>query len=225
MDDQKPTTETQNPQGTTGEPTPEPKADNLQDIESANNKSTEQNTEPPKKDRSIQNANLKPWKEGDPSPNPKGRPKGILNFSTRLNMAIDRLAHEYAAQHNKKYKDQIAAGVIKAIDEEDVDIMGDIFAKYVNAARNGDLKTAKDLLDRSYGRAIQKVEVGGIEGNPLAEAKIKAAQAEAEAWERSWTQPATDEPEITEEEQSRQDDIQEDSTSMEEKLEALSQPA
>lgn len=101
-------------------------------------------------------------------------------------MAIDRLAHEYAQQHNKKFKEQIAAGNMKAIDENDVDIMGDIFAKYVNAARNGDLKTAKDLLDRSYGKAIQKVEVGGIEGNPLAEAQIKAARAEADAWERSW---------------------------------------
>ena len=181
MDDQKPTIEAQN----THEPVPESKVDNLQNTESAKNENTEQNTED--EGRAKRLANLKPpFKAGGPSPNPKGRPKGILNFSTRLNMAIDRLAHEYAQQHNKKFKEQIAAGIIKPIDEDDVDIMGDIFAKYVNAARNGDLKTAKDLLDRSYGKAIQKVEVGGIEGNPLAEAQMKAARAEADAWERSW---------------------------------------
>lgn len=216
MDDQKPTIEAQNPP----EPTQEPKGDNLQNTESAKNGNSDEITETPEQVRVRQNANLKPFKAGEPSPNPKGRPKGILNFSTRLNMAIDRLAHEYAQQHNKKFKEQIAAGIVKPIDEDDVDIMGDIFAKYVNAARNGDLKTAKDLLDRSYGRAIQKVEVR----TPPTEAEIKAAQAEAEAWERLWNQPTTGEPQITEEEQSRQDDIQEDSTSMEEKLEALSEP-
>lgn len=191
MDDQKPTIEAQNPP----EPVPEPKGDNLQNTESAKNENQEKIQETPDQVRAKQNANLRPQKAGEPSHNPKGRPKGILNFSTRLNMAIDRLAHEYAQQHNKKFKDQIAAGVVKAIDESDVDIMGDIFAKYVNAARNGDLKTAKDLLDRSYGKAIQKVEVGGIEGNPLAEAQMKAARAEADAWERSWLGNPDPEPE------------------------------
>jgi hypothetical protein len=144
-------------------------------------------------------------------------------------MAIDRLAQEYVVQHNKKYRKEIDDGRMPEMSEDDVDIMGDIFAKYMNAARNGDLKTAKDLLDRTYGRAVQKVEVGGIEGNPLTDAKVKAAQAEADAWERAWvgaTSPeGSPEPEPSKEEaeQSRQDDIQEDTTSMEEKLEALSE--
>jgi len=93
-------------------------------------------------------------------------------------MAVDLLAEQYVAQHNKKHKAKIT------IDE--VDIMGDIFAQLVNKARNGDQKAIDSLLDRVYGKATQPVEVGGIVGNPLAEAQRKAAMAEVEAWESQW---------------------------------------
>jgi hypothetical protein len=214
----------QTPQETTVPPTAD---DNLQIPETS-----AKNSEDISDGERRRLANLRPpFKKGEVN-NPKGRPRGILNFQTRLNMAIDRLAQEYVVQHNKKYRKQIDEGQMPEMSENDVDIMGDIFAKYMNAARNGDLKTAKDLLDRTYGRAVQKVEVGGIDGNPLTDAKIKAAQAEADAWERAWVETAASkadgtgsEPAPSEEEieQSRQDDIQEDSTSMEEKLEALSE--
>lgn len=175
------------------EPSADVQGDNVQNIQSAHNQPEENQTEGRK--RSL--ANLQ--KPGEPSNNPKGRPRGVLNFQTRLNMAIDRLAEEFVKQHNAKRKKSISEGVDASklppeITVEDVDIMGDVFAKYVNAARNGDLKTAKDLMDRAYGRAIQKVEVGGIEGNPLIEAKIKAAEAEADAWERSWIDAPEPEP-------------------------------
>lgn len=127
--------------------------------------------------RQKSNANLKPYKKGE-SGNPKGRPKGLLDFNTRVNIAIDRLANEFVKQHNNKHKDKITL--------DDVDIMGDVFAQLVNKARSGDLKAVDSLLDRAYGKATQPVEVGGIKDNPLAEAQRKAAMAEADAWQAQW---------------------------------------
>lgn len=122
--------------------------------------------------------NLIPYKKGQ-SGNPKGRPKGLLDFKTRLRIAIDRLAEGFVEQHNSKYPK-------KPITVEDVDIMGDIFAQYVNKARAGDQKAIDSLLDRAYGKATQPVEIGGIVGNPLADAQTKAAEAEIEAWQSQW---------------------------------------
>ena len=104
-------------------------------------------------------ANLTPFQPGQ-SGNPAGRPKGVLNFKTRLEMALSALAVEFAAQYNKKHPN-------KPINADDVDIMGDIFQQFVNKARNGDLKAIDSLLDRAYGKAVQPLKHQGDPENPL----------------------------------------------------------
>jgi len=135
----------------------------------------EQATLSEKRRKAGERTQFKPGQSG----NPAGRPKGLLDFKTRLGFAITRYAEEFAAQHNTKHPK-------KQITPDDVDIMGDIFVQLINKARNGDLKAIDSLLDRTYGKATQPVELGGIQGNPLAEAQRKQAMAEVEAWERQW---------------------------------------
>lgn len=126
------------------------------------------------KNKPPKDTQFKPGKSG----NPKGKAKGVLNFATRLDMALDRLTDVHVEQYNKKHKKKITA--------EDVDIMGDVIAQLVNKARNGDQKAIDSLLDRAYGKATQPLEVGGMQDNPLVEAQRKAALAEADAWQAQW---------------------------------------
>lgn len=111
-----------------------------------------------------------------------GRPKGLLNFKTRLQMAINRLALEYVQQHNAKpgnKKNQITV--------DDVDIMGDVFAQYINKARNGSEKVIDSLLDRAYGKAKQPVEhSGSIENTVEMNIKIEEAKKKAKAMQDKW---------------------------------------
>lgn len=127
--------------------------------------------------------NLKaPWKKGDPSPNPSGKPKGILNFKTRLEMALNILAEEYARQHNSKKENKD-----KQITADDVDIMGDIFRQYVNNARNGREKMITDILDRAYGKPTQPVKLGGVVANsPIPKEDIPKTADKIEKWLSMW---------------------------------------
>lgn len=135
-----------------------------------NNKNTEKNTEEAKKKRL---ANLKPpFKKGE-SPNPNGRPKGKLNYNTRVDMAIEVLALKYVEDMNKKNKGKKG---YKPITIDDVDIEGDIFAQHLNKARNGDRYFVDSFLDRRYGKATQPIELSGKNGDPI-EYKIKCEEA------------------------------------------------
>lgn len=125
--------------------------------------------------------NLTPFEPGR-SGNPEGRPKGKRNFDTLVDLAIEALAVQFAEQHNKQKKNKY-----KQMKAEDVDIEADIFRQFINRARNGDLKAIDSFLDRRHGKAVQPIEHGGITGNPLTEAQIKAAEAEVEAWQELWT--------------------------------------
>lgn len=120
------------------------------------------------------------------SGNPAGRPKGKLNFDTRVDLAIEMLAHQFVDQFNKTNKKRIASGRLKPMTVDEVDIEGDIFRQYINRARNGDTKLLTDFLDRRHGKATQPVQIGSIAGDPLVEAQIKAAEAEVAAWEAQW---------------------------------------
>lgn len=106
---------------------------------------------------------FKPGQSG----NPKGKPKGILNFKTRLEMATKVLAEKFAADYNNKYAKGIKAKQRKAMTVEEVDILGDIFLQYVNKARSGDLKAIDSLLDRAYGKAVQPLKHSGDQENPI----------------------------------------------------------
>lgn len=147
-----------------------------------------------KKER-PQNKHLKPIKPGEVR-NPTGRPKGVLNYKTRLNIALDALALQFADAHNAKYADAIKNKKRKAMDADEVDIMGDVFTQFVNKARNGDLKAIDSLLDRTYGKAKQPVEVSGKDGKPIEyTVKVKEAEERLKRFQSKWfKQPATKKP-------------------------------
>lgn len=84
----------------------------------------------------------KPFEKGDdPRRNLEGRPKGAKNFDTLFEEALKRIADA----NNKNP------------DEFDVDIV----AKGLEMARKGDYRFWKDLLDRRFGKALEKHEVSG----------------------------------------------------------------
>lgn len=153
----------------------------------AKTKNTEKT--PSSKER-PQNKNLHRINKGEPSPNPNGRPKGILNFKTRLKMAIDDLAHKYVADHNRK-----PINKNKQIKFEDVDIMGDIFNQYLNKSRNGNDRVLIHLVEMAYGKPKQGVELSGALGSESLEQQKKRqeeADKEIDEWESMWTGQKTD---------------------------------
>lgn len=124
-------------------------------------------------------ANLKPAKKGEVR-NPKGRGKGVLDFRTRVEMAIDFLTDEFVKKHNSN-----PVNKDKQITKDDVDIMGDVFSQYVNMARNGNLKAMDSLFDRAYGKAKQTVELKNPEGEAF-KLEMVRAEKEIEEWEKGW---------------------------------------
>lgn len=120
-----------------------------------------------------------------PGGNPNGRPAGIMDFRKRVELSINFLAEQYVEKHNKDPKNKK-----NQMKLEDVDIMGDIFAQYLNKARNGDLKATDSLFDRVYGKAKQTVEIGGIGGGAIShEVEMSLAEADIDAWMEGWTKP------------------------------------
>lgn len=126
-------------------------------------------------------SNLKPAEKGEVR-NPTGRPAGIMDFRQRVELSIKFLAEQYVEKHNLDPKN--ASSKMKV---EDVDIMGDVFAQYINKARNGELKAMDSLFDRVYGKAKQPVELTGANGGAI-EHSVEMANAEAEvdSWIEGW---------------------------------------
>jgi hypothetical protein len=128
-------------------------------------------------------ANLKPMKPGE-TRNPKGRPKGKLNYDTRVDMAIEMLALKFAEDQNKK--NAKVKGYVP-ITADDVDIEGDIFMQHINKARGGDRHFIDSFLDRRHGKAKQPVELTGKDGNPIEyQEKITAAQSKLKMFQDKW---------------------------------------
>jgi len=87
--------------------------------------------------------NLKePWKAGDPSPNPSGKPKGTKNLST----------------------------ILKAMLEEDVEVVIDgkkerrqfqevIIRKLLKKANDGEIRAITEIFDRIEGKANQLIDL------------------------------------------------------------------
>lgn len=118
------------------------------------------------------------FKPGE-SGNPNGRPKGKLNFDTRVDMAIEELSRRLVKIHNRKYKNKIT--------EDDVDIEGDIFMQLLNKARNGNDRMLDSYLDRRHGKAMQSLKVGGIIGNvAVSEENVEKVTAEVDEWFGMW---------------------------------------
>ena len=97
--------------------------------------------------------------KGGKSPNPNGRPKGQRNYITLFREAMIKLA-----QMNNKTPDEL---------EEEILQMG------IKKARLGDYRFYQDILDRAYGKPVQKQEVTGKDGEALFnnETRSKAKKA------------------------------------------------
>lgn len=102
----------------------------------------------------------RPWKKGDPSPNPKGRPKTGETwadiFKALGNMTGDQVAEwftvharEFAKLEGVRLKDAVGARVYLQLLHEP----------------NGAL--LKSLMDRSDGLLAQKLEASGPAGGPM----------------------------------------------------------
>ena len=83
-----------------------------------------------------------PWKEGDPSPNPSGRPKGTLNRST--------IARKWL-EAGEKFKNPIT-GVEEYLTQEDIMTLAQ-----VKEARKGNTNAYKALMDSAHGSPVQEV--------------------------------------------------------------------
>lgn len=127
--------------------------------------------------RGISKASLSNLTPGGP-----GRPKGRLDFNTRVDMAIEVLAMKYVKDYNAKKENKN-----RQITLDDVDIEGDIFAQFLNKARNGDMKAIDSFLDRRNGKATISVELTGKGGGPVSYAmKMAEVDAETDAWFDTW---------------------------------------
>jgi hypothetical protein len=80
-----------------------------------------------------------PWKKGDPTPNPKGRGKGVLNYATMRERAI-RLLGKQNGKTPQEIDDEINANALLE-------------------ARKGNFQFYKDDKDRTYGQATQKTDI------------------------------------------------------------------
>lgn len=90
-------------------------------------------------------ANLKPaWKQGDPSPNPSGRPKGQRDYATVYREALIKLA--------------------TLNDKTEEEIENEILSNALLSARKGDFRFYKDILDRLYGTPVSRTELTGKDG-------------------------------------------------------------
>lgn len=92
------------------------------------------------------------WKKGDPSPNPRGRPKGSLNTSTIIKRWLEA---------TEKAKNPLTGK------EEKMTQMDIITLAQLIKARKGDTTAFRELLDRTDGKPSQAVNVSGPDGGPI----------------------------------------------------------
>lgn len=90
---------------------------------------------------------MPPWKKGDPSPNPNGRPNGQRNYATIYREALHKIADS---------KDMTPEEVENLIEQVGL----------VNALK-GDFKFFQDIRDRIHGKPKQGVELSGPNGGDI----------------------------------------------------------
>jgi Family of unknown function (DUF5681) len=96
--------------------------------------------------------NIIPPKKGEPSRNPKGRPKGSLNRSTVARQYLAMLAVLPKSEHNKladifpKVKEKMTAEELITLSQ-------------ISRASKGDTNAYKALMDSAYGAPKQQVEL------------------------------------------------------------------
>lgn len=101
----------------------------------------------------TQSPNLILWKKGDPSPNPKGRPKGQRNYATIYRAALEKIGsvNDMTPEDLEDLMEQ--TGLLKAI--------------------SGDPVFQKDIKDRLHGKPNQNLGIGGLDGKSEIEVKIR----------------------------------------------------
>jgi hypothetical protein len=128
-------------------------------------------------------ANLKPFKPGETG-NPLGKPKGKLNYDTRIDIALEVLAQKYVDDMNKKNRKK--KGWVN-LTTDDVDIEGDIYVQHLNKARNGNDKQMDSFFDRRTGKAKQPIELpGSIFNTPEYNKNMLEAQKKIDAFQKRW---------------------------------------
>ena len=96
--------------------------------------------------KSVREANLTPWKKGDPSPNPDGRPKGQRNYATIYRAALEKIAESQNMTPEEFEEIMMQSGLKNSLK---------------------DFRFYKDTFDRLHGPPTQKVGIGGLDGEPL----------------------------------------------------------
>jgi hypothetical protein len=86
---------------------------------------------------------LKPFKKGV-SGNPKGRPKGVQNSTTRLRRILEL---------TQKKKNPVTGDI------EDFSVAEQMDMALINKALRGDVIAYREIIDRLEGKAKQSVEV------------------------------------------------------------------
>jgi hypothetical protein len=86
---------------------------------------------------------FKPGQSG----NPKGRPRGARDYITVFREAITKLADQNGATLSEFEEKLLQVGFRKAL--------------------SGDARFYQDVLDRSYGKAVQRTEITGLDGKDL----------------------------------------------------------
>lgn len=111
-----------------------------------------------------------------------GRPKGKLNYDTMVDLAMEALAIKFVEQHNAKRENKN-----NQITLDDIDIEKDIFIQAIQKARNGDPKMIIDFQDRRYGKATQRVELTGKDGNAITyEMQVQQAEERIRRFQDKW---------------------------------------
>jgi len=90
---------------------------------------------------------MPPWKKGDPSPNPNGRPNGQRNYATIYREALTKIAET------------------RNMTPEEIETLIEQVG-LVNALK-GDFKFWQDVRDRIHGKPKQAVELTGENGGAL----------------------------------------------------------
>ena len=103
--------------------------------------------------------NLKPFKKGQ-SGNPKGREKGSRNRST---IAKHWLEMEEMAKNP-------ITGVKERMQQQDIMTLA-----LIKKARSGDVQAYKELMDSSFGKALQKTENLNVDMTALTKKEIDQA--------------------------------------------------
>ncbi len=126
-------------------------------------------------------SNLKPFQKGQ-SGNPSGKQRGIRNYNTLFETALEKISIKYVDYHNSKPGN-------KEIYLEDVDIETEIIIQLILKARSGDVRAIIYFLDRMYGKPVPAsswIHTQHIKPDIDRELEIKKAGERLKKFQSKW---------------------------------------